>query len=140
MPKPFARLVNDKQLVKKLESLEKKAAKKIRKKMVRAGATPIKKAIKRLMPVDKGAAKASIDIKFTKGGGGAVIGADAEFEQDGERPANYIHLIENGHVMANGQTVPGAHPIERGSKAAEAESARKMTAKAESELNKLFKK
>lgn len=137
VPRPIFKLLNDKALVAKLQDLEKKAFKTIEKKVIRAGATPIAKGIRRNMPVDSGAAKKSIGIKVTRKGR-AVIGADAEYKLGDKQPAKYIHLIEFGHANTDGSVTPGIHPIERGAKDAEGESAQKMNDKASTELNKLL--
>ena len=133
---PFAKLIGDKKLVRKLAELEKKAAKKIAKKVVRAGATVMKKSIKRHVPVDEGLLKKSIAAKIIRAG--AILGASKDYSEGGEVPANYVHLVEYGHVKADGTVVQGKHPIERGAKAAEAEAGRKMEDKAQTELNKLL--
>ena len=137
MGKPLAHLIGDKKLIAKLEKLARKFQRRIEKKVLRAGATPIKKAIKKEVPVDEGHLKKSIDFKLT-GKGAAIIGPRGDYYEDGESPANYSHLVEYGYTTEDGKTVPGKHPIERGYKAAEATSAAKMNAKAESEINKLL--
>ena len=135
---PIAKLVGDKQLVRKLQKLAAKTAKGIEKKVLRAGAAAIKKSVKRHVPVDQGHLKKAIDFKLT-GKGGAVVGANADYFADGERPANYVHLVEYGFMAEDGSVVPGQHPIERGSAAAQHEAADKMTAKLKSELHKRIK-
>ena len=135
MATKLAKLIGDKKLIRKLNQLEKKVVKRIDKKVLRAGAAVYKRVIKKLVPVDEGHAKKSIDYKLT-GKSGAVIGARADYRADDDVPANYIHLIEYGHVAPDGTVVPGSHPIERGAAAAHAEAGQKMIDKTKSELNK----
>lgn len=136
MPKPVARLIGDKQLLKKLEKLQKKAARSIERKVNRAGAAIYKKMIKQMVPQDEGHLKKSIDMKIGKGG--AVIGPDRNYEADGDIPANYSHLVEEGHMAPDGTVVPGQHPIARGAQAAEGPAAKAMVDKCRSEINKLL--
>lgn len=137
MSKVFARLTGHKKLIKKLDKLQKKTRKRIEKKVLRAGAAVLKKAVKAAVPVDEGNLKKAIDYKLT-GKGGAVIGANADYENGGDIPANYVHLVEYGYATADGGTVPGKHPIERGAKSAQDAAGAKMTEKTKEELNKLL--
>lgn len=92
-------------------------------------AEPIRAAAKTFAPSATGALKESIAIKVLDGtdaSGAALVGPDRGYYQKGKRvkdlsslygqerqkPANYAHLVEFGHVIATGGSLKATHALE----------------------------
>lgn len=99
------------QLIGKLTKLQKEINKVNRKALNRAG-TVLLKGVRANVPVDKGDLKESLTKKIYKGSM-VIVGADGSYVgADGEKPANYDHLVEYGHISKDGTQVP-AEPFIR---------------------------
>ena len=98
-------------LVRKLATLEKKAAKRAVRKAIRAGTTIVAKAVKAGTPVDDGRLKKAQTSKVAAKRNAAVgvIGADqGKLDADATegRPSNIDWLVEYGHVATDGTVIP----------------------------------
>jgi HK97 gp10 family phage protein len=129
-------------LRKKLQRLEKKAAKRAVRKAIRAGTTIVAKAVKREAPVDEGLLKAAQTSKVSAKGNRAagVIGADqkrldAETSYSG-RPSNINWLVEFGHVAPDGTVIPPSGYHRRAEAASLPRAAQAITAKLAEEIER----
>lgn len=120
MPKASAKLEGGKELQRALKTLGVRVQRKVLRQAVNAASTPVVKAARRKAPKQSGLLRKSLGKKlktYTKNGTVmALVGPrkDVEGEHEGEkrRPARYAHLVENGHVAADGTHVP-AQPFLR---------------------------
>ncbi|MEM6560039.1 MAG: HK97-gp10 family putative phage morphogenesis protein [Planctomycetota bacterium] len=114
MAKQGLHLQGDRALQKALRKLGDKAARKVSRSAVSAAATPVAKAARRNAPKESGLLRKSIGRRvrtYTERGTViALVGPRRNFsgEHEGERrvPANYAHLVENGHLAPDGSFVP----------------------------------
>jgi HK97 gp10 family phage protein len=114
------KLIGAKELERTFKTLGERVQRKVTRQAVNAGCNPILKAERALAPEESGLLKQSLGKKVkTYVGSGTVVGVigprmDVSGEYKGElrRPANYAHLVEGGHINANGNFVP-PHPFAR---------------------------
>jgi HK97 gp10 family phage protein len=103
-----------------LNGLGDRVLRKVARQSVSAGATPIAQSAKANAPEQSGLLRKSIKkkVKTYKDTQTvvAIVGPDSSVrgEYKGEKrvPAKYAHLVEDGHIDANGNHVP-AHPFMR---------------------------
>lgn len=113
-------LTGDKQLEKALRSLGPKIAKKVLRQAISAAATPVVKSAKANVTERTGLLKKSLGKKVKvnkrRGTASARVGArsNVQGEVDGKAhiPAKIAHLVELGHIAADGSHVP-AQPFLR---------------------------
>lgn len=90
-----ADLTGEKELLAKLDKLETKSGKRVLGKAVRAGVAPIRKEVRRNMPVDEGEAKrnTATKLKFYRNRGTQIglVGIKGK-----SKARWYLHLIEKG--------------------------------------------
>jgi HK97 gp10 family phage protein len=110
--------------------------------MVKEGAKPVVRNIKRLVPVDEGNLKKSLTAVVRRsrkrGTAVAVVGPSTERFSNGkrlktgasaagsEKPANYAHLPEFGFIGKDGKQVPATPFMRPGTSSAKGEAAEKM--------------
>lgn len=90
----------DKQLAANIESIRESVQKKIMRKAIKRGATPMAQAVADAAPVETGALRSSVEAKMTRKGGVMIwinpkmthVGPDGKLR----RPAKYAHLVEFG--------------------------------------------
>jgi HK97 gp10 family phage protein len=132
------------QLIQRLDKLPLVIASQVLGVMVKEGAKPVVRNIKRLAPVDKGNLKKSITAvvrrRPKRGTAVAVVGPSTERFANGkrlkkgadargsDRPANYAHLPEFGFVGRDGKQVPASPYMRPGTSSSKGEAAEKMAA------------
>ena len=107
-------LTGDKELEKALRSLGPKIAKKVLRQAVSAAATPVVKSAKANVTERSGLLKKSLGKKVrvnkNRGTASARVGArsnvQGEFEGKPHVPWRVAHLVELGHIAADGSHVP----------------------------------
>lgn len=107
-------------LLKKLDYLEKKGARRALRKAVSAGTTVLKQGVREETPVDKGYLRKAQDSKVSGRGlslsgkvGANVAKLNEESSQDAGRPTNIDHLVEFGHANTDGSFTPGSGYMRR---------------------------
>lgn len=106
-------LIGGRRLRRKLEELSFKKIRTINRQAIRFAMTPVAKAVRQEVPRDEGDLKKATASKVYGSGlnVGGVVGADAAYARTNEdgitkRPSNYDHLVEFGHVNADGSFTP----------------------------------
>ena len=105
MPKKL-KIEGEARLLKKLAALgSKTAAKRVLRRAASAAATPLKEAVKSRAPTETEALKKAIGKEVRSKGFNvdARVGARADYEHAGRRPAKYDHLVEFGTEDAPAQ-------------------------------------
>ncbi len=102
------------ELRRKFSRLPERIQKNSLRKAVNAGADPMLSKVRQTANRKSGALKKAMKKKvktYRKSGTVvALIGADKSFVRDGNKPANYLHLVEDGHIDAKtGRFIPGSH-------------------------------
>lgn len=107
------------QLKRKLDRLEKKAARRVNRRAIRSATAVLLKAVKKATPKDEGVLRRMQTSKvFGKGLSlSGIVGADVtklqEAESSGQRPSNIDWLVEEGHVAPDGTFVPPSGHMRR---------------------------
>lgn len=146
------KIEGDKQLAVLLYELPRRAQKKALKQAVTAGATPIVKAVRRLVPTTSGLLKKSVTKKVKSYSGGnaiALIGANADlagtYQGMNRIPKYYWHLVLGGTKPHSIKTASGSyqHPgskaqnaLQEGFDATKAQSQTKMEEKLKTVIEK----
>ena len=115
--KALGQIIGDKQLIKQLESLtsSSRELRRQKKSIVQKGLTVLKRAVKRVVPVDDGDLRKSITTKLLLNYEAlGIVGVDKNYvsvDEDGQKsiPVAYDHLQEFGYTLPNGTSVPGKH-------------------------------
>lgn len=122
-------------LLRKLEGLERKGAKRAMRKATRAGTAVLLKAVKKATPKDEGVLR-KMQTSKVYGRGlsmAGIVGADvaklqaAESDPRNPRPSNIDHLVEEGHVAPDGTFVPPTGYMRRAADSAMPAAAAKYT-------------
>ena len=116
--KPGLKLMGDRQLKKLLKSLPDKIQKKVMRAAMKAATKPIQAAAQAKAPQQTGTLALSMANKVktynksrvTVGIIGPKTGFSSESEGKTNVPANYAHLVEFGHIAADGSRV-SPHPF-----------------------------
>jgi HK97 gp10 family phage protein len=127
-----------------LKLLGERVAKRVSRKAVTAGSAPIVKATRAGAPQESGLLAKSIGRKIKAfgdtGNAYAIVGARrdvvGEFNGQTRRPANYLHLIELGHINADGSFTPGNPFVKRASESTREQAQAAVRAKLESEIKR----
>lgn len=114
MARPGIELQGAKELRKLLKHLPDRVARKVLRAAVNKAATPIVKSARRKASKESGTLRKSMGKKLVvnkkTGSVMAIIGprreVTGEFEGKQRVPANYAHLVEDGHIAADGSHVP----------------------------------
>lgn len=108
-------------LKRKLDRLEKKAARRVNRRAIRSATAVLLKAVKKATPKDEGVLRRMQTSKvFGKGLSlSGIVGADVtklqKAESSGQRPSNIDWLVEEGHVTPGGTFVPPSGHMRRAS-------------------------
>lgn len=130
--------------VRRLNSLERRVAKRVAKKAVRAGGREHVKELRRQVPVDTGWMRKNITIRVGTRGGRIQSRVGAKSNKDprtGRNAVHYVHLVERGtrphaipgHLLVNGAFVtdvqhPGAKANDAFARAARIAESRALDA------------
>ena len=114
------KLEGGKELARALQSLGPRVARKVTRQAVNASLTPVLKTARANAPEESGLLKESLDKKTKTYAENMVIvglvGPDTTtqgtFKGELRKPSKYAHLVEEGHIDANGNFVP-PHPFIR---------------------------
>ena len=112
-----AKVTGDKGLLAILTQLPGRVATRVNRRAVNLATTPILRASKAEAPVDKGNLRAALIKKVVsrKMRASGIVGADAAYVGgNGEQPVRYDHLVEYGHVTADGTVTTPDPFLQRG--------------------------
>lgn len=137
--------IDAKELMKQFDKLPDRVARRVSRKAVNYGSTPVIRAIRERVQKRTGLTKKSIGRKTVyyknRQTAVAVIGSRQNIRgenPDGSphAPFNIFHLLDRGHIAPDGSFVPGSMAVEEGSRAAESQALDRMHQKLAQEIER----
>lgn len=139
-----AKLFGNKETQWMFHNLPDKVQRRVIRKAVNAAATPVTKQLRRNLPKDTGALKRAVAKKTITNHDKTLItglvGVNRKKEYAGKKGGRYFHLVENGHITADGKFVPGKWALKRAFESTKSQREKQFGTKMGKEIEKEAKK
>lgn len=126
---------DERELMRDLDRLSDAVETRVSRKAVMAGSSPILREMKSEVPEDEGTLRKSLGRKSKVYGRETAVAMTGPRVR-GKHQGYHGHLIERGHIAADGSFVPGDPFMERAQKQSEAAARRAMLDKLDTEVQR----